>query len=115
MSSVFRPLSLVIDEAIDSNQSVRQLKSDVAVLKSDVTVLKTDVAVLKTDVRSLRDGQRYLGLTMEAMQHDLKLILDAVIPVKARAAQVDQVIDMVDRHEIRLSVVESVVRDRIKG
>ena len=101
MGSVFSPLRLVIDEVIESNQSVLQLKSD--------------VTVLKTDVRSLRDGQRYLGLTMEAMQHDLKLILDAVIPVKARAAQVDQVIDMVERHEIRLSVVESVVRDRIKG
>ena len=49
---------------------------------------------------------------MEDMQHNQKLILEAVIPAKQRAAQVDEVYAKVDDHEYRLSAVESVIKAR---
>ena len=127
-------LRLVIDETIEQNQSIRVLKSDVAELKSDVAELKTDVAGLKTDVaglkegqqrleegqrrleegqRRLDDGQTYLGLTMEDLKKNLNLLIDAVIPAKARAAQIDQVVDTSDRQEARLGALESAFRNHI--
>ena len=136
-------LRLVIDETIEQNQSIRVLKSDVAELKSDVAELKTDVAGLKSDVaelktdvaglktdvaglkegqqrleegqRRLDDGQTYLGLTMEDLKKNLNLLIDAVIPAKARAAQIDQVVDTSDRQEARLGALESAFRHHISG
>ena len=99
-------LRLVIDETIEQNQSIRVLKSDVAELKSDV-------AGLKEGQQRLEDGQTYLGLTMEDLKKNLNLLIDAVIPAKARAAQIDQVVDTSDRQEARLGALESAFRNHI--
>ena len=120
-------LRLVIDETIEQNQSIRVLKSDVAELKSDVAELKSDVAGLKEGQQRLEerqqrleegqqrleDGQTYLGLTMEDLKKNLNLLIDAVIPAKARAAQIDQVVDTSDRQEARLGALESAFRHHI--
>lgn len=63
------------------------------------------MGVLKKDVK-------YLTGMMEDMQHTQKLILDAVVPAKQRAAQLYKVCVRVDDHEHRISAVESVIKTR---
>ena len=107
-----RALKLLINETIEENPSICTLKTDVGVLKTDVGVLKTDVGVLKQDVRELKSSVNYLGVMMEDMQHNQKLILDAVIPAQQRAAQTDAVVAKVENHEHRICAVEAVIKER---
>ena len=101
-------LRLVIDEVIEQNQSIHMLKADVAGLKADV-------AGLKEGQQRLEDGQTYISVTMEALHKDLRLILDAVIPAKARAAQLDQVVDTAERQEARLGALETAFKEHVSG
>ena len=94
-------LRLVIDEVIEQNQSIHMLKAD--------------VAGLKEGQQRLEDGQTYISVTMEALHKDLRLILDAVIPAKARAAQLDQVVDTAERQEARLGALETAFKEHVSG
>ena len=118
-----KAIKILINEAIDGNPTVCNLKSDVAILKSDVASIKTkqdehsrDIQELKTDVKELKSNVIYLGVMMEDMKQQQQLILDAVIPAKQRASQVDNVVSKVDDHEHRLCAVESMIKGRdLKG
>ena len=121
-------IKAVVDAAIEENQSIKDLKGDVAVLKTDVTELKTDVAELKTDVAELKitankhslkldrldEKIHHQGLLFESMQKDLKLILDAVIPARERVMQIDRVEDAVHQHDHRLNAVEITLKDHLR-
>ena len=96
----------------DLKSDVKDLKSDVKDLKSDVKDLKSDVKELKSDVTELKSNVFSLGVMMEEMKQQQQQILDAVIPAKQRAAQVDAVFNQVDDHEHRLCAVETVIKER---
>ena len=125
----------IVDAAIEENQSIKCLKTDVDVLKADGAVLKADVAVLKEDVAGLKvdvaslkvtaqtHGQKldrleekshHHGIIFESMQRDLKLILDAVIPAKERAMQVDRIEGVVEQHDHRLHAVEITLKSHLR-
>ena len=120
-------LKSTIDAAIEENHTVINLQNDVSLLKADVAILKTDVAILKTDVAALKvehkktnqrldlltDDFHKFGLRMESMQRDIKVILDAVIPAKQRAEQIDHVEAMVEGHEHRLCAVEISIKKHL--
>ena len=100
-----RDLKKVIHETIEENPSIITLKSDVAGLKSDVARLETKMDQF--------DGQLFeTRATMDEMQRDMKLILDAVIPAQARVTQIDQVVEKVDHHEHRIGAIETWISDR---
>ena len=96
----------------EHSRDIRELKSDVKDLKSDVKDLKSDVKELKSDVTELKSNVFSLGVMMEEMKQQQQQILDAVIPAKQRAAQVDAVFNQVDDHEHRLCAVEAVIKER---
>ena len=52
-------------------------------------------------------------LIQEDMHQTLKLVLDAVMPAQKRGEQIEQISDVVDNHEIRITVVEDVVKDHL--
>jgi len=136
-----KALRLTIDDAIEHNQSICQLKTDVGTLKTDVATLKTDVAILKVDAADLKkgqlrlearqqhleagqmrleagqhkleEGQTYLGVTMESMQRDLKLVLEALIPANAKAAKIGQIEDVTQQHEGRIGALENAFKSHI--
>jgi hypothetical protein len=114
-------IKAVVDAAIEENQSIKDLKGDVAELKTDVAVLKTDVAELKITAKKhsqkldhLDEKIHHQGLLFESMQKDLKLILDAVIPAKERVMQIDRVEDLVDQHDHRLNALEITLKDHLR-
>jgi chromosome segregation ATPase len=129
-------IKMVVDAAIEENQSIKDLKTDVSVLKTDVSALKTDVSALKTDVSVLKTDVAELkvtaakhsqkldrldekihhqGLLFENMQKDLKLILDAVIPSKERVMQINKIEDLVDQHDHRLHALEITLKDHVRS
>ena len=107
-----RDLKKVIHETIEENPSIITLKSDVAGLKSDVAGLKSDVARIDSKMDQFNEQLFETRATVDEMQRDIKLILDAVIPAKARATQIDQVVEKVDHHEYRIGAIETWITDR---
>jgi len=93
-----RDLKKVIHETIEENPSIITLKSDVARLESKMDQFNEHFFETRA--------------TMDEMQRDMKLILDAVIPAQARATQIDQVVEKVDHHEHRLGAIETWISDR---
>ena len=67
------------------------------------------------DGRLTAMGQEFheFRLLQEDMEQTLKLVLDAVIPAQKRGEQIEQISDAVDNHEIRITVVEDVVKDHL--
>jgi outer membrane murein-binding lipoprotein Lpp len=64
-------LLVVIDEAIEKNSTINNLKSDVAILKSDVAILKSDVAILKSDVAILKSDVAILKSDVQSLTHQV--------------------------------------------
>jgi hypothetical protein len=62
---------------------------------------------------SIEDEFRRFRLIQEDMQQTLRVIMDAVIPAQKRGEQIEQNSDAVDNHEIRITVVEDVVKDHL--
>ena len=134
-------LKNTIDSAIDENSTIRLMQSDTAELKTDVAGMKTDIISLKNHataqgqrldrlsgtvdqltgtvdqltgtVDRLSESHHLLGLRVESMQGDIKLILDAVLPAKQRAEQIDRVEASVEDHEDRLCAVELTVKKHL--
>ena len=119
-------LLVVIDEAIEKNSTINNLKSDVAILKSDVAILKSDVQSLTHQVNHhsvliaantkaidrLTSEQFRLNGLMEDMGSDIKKLVEMLLPSKRRDEQFDRLDITVEQHENRLCAVEATIKDR---
>ncbi len=84
--------------------------------------LKANVADLKVASRShsraihkLSVEQHRMGLLMDEMRSDIKLMVDVLLPRKRREEQFDTMEDKVEQHEDRLVAVEDTVKDHIQN
>ena len=107
-------IKAVVDAAIEGNQSIKDLKGDVAVLKIDVAELKITANKHSLKLDRLDERIHHQGLLFESMQKDLKLILDVVIPARERVMQIDRVEDAVHQHDHRLNAVEITLKDHLR-
>lgn len=106
-------LKSIVDTAIEENQSIKILKLDVSALKEDVADLKVTVEKHGQKLDRLEEKVHHHGIIFESMQRDLKLILDAVIPLKERAMQADQIERVVNDHDHRLNAVEITLKSHL--
>ncbi len=95
-------MKVLVSETIDDNHSIRNLKQDVVAIKADIAQ------------NNQRHNARfdYLDGMIESIQGDIRLILDALIPVKRREEQIIEIGTTVENHEVRICAVESVVKSR---
>ena len=112
-----------------------EMKADIVEMKADIVELKSDVKSLKVAVKNLENttarleqrqdtmqdsldrleaNHHYQCLKMEEMDHNIKLILDAVIPAQGRAERIDHLEDTAARHEARLTAVEVTVKELVR-
>jgi len=127
-------LRQTIDDAIEHNQSICQLKTDAGTLKTEITDLKKGQLRLESrqhhleagqmrleagqmrleaGQRNLKEGQTYLGVTMESMQRDLKLVLEALIPANAKAEKISQIEDVTQHHDGRIGALETAFKSHL--
>ena len=64
----------LIDEGIDHNQTIKELKADVA-------ELKTDVAGLKTEMTEVKVEQHRQGIMLEELRDNVNLIVEGLSPL----------------------------------
>ena len=120
-------LRQTIDDAIEHNQSICQLKTDAGTLKTEIADLKKGQLRLESrqhhleagqmrleaGQRNLKEGQTYLGVTMESMQRDLKLVLEALIPANAKAEKISQIEDVTQHHDGRIGALETAFKSHL--
>ncbi len=105
---------MVIDSAIEENQSIKNIKGEVSVLKADDVAFKIEATKHCQKLDRLDDKIHHQGLVLESMQRDLKLILNAVIPSKERIAQIEKIETLVEQHDRRIHALEMTLRDHLR-
>ena len=114
----------LVNEAIEENPTIQELKSDVAGLKTDVAGLKTAVQetnhrldgfIINTNERfdQLDEKVSYIGVMYESLQKDMKIVLEALVPARQRVVQIDQIEERVEDHDHRINAVEITVKGHL--
>jgi hypothetical protein len=84
-------------------------------LQSSLTInaIRADVSVLKADVCHIKEEQQRQGLVQDSIQSDIKRILDVVSHPAKKTEDIDPIKAILDTHETRISVSESVLKQHI--
>lgn len=110
----------LIDEGIEKNKTIVELKADVAELKADVAVLKADVAWLKRgfqrheiELKNLNERMHKQGILMEELRDHLKIIAEAVSPLLKKSESIDDLNQKLENNVDHIVVVESALKSHI--
>ena len=90
-----------VNEVIDHNPTIVEMKSNVAELKSDVAELKTE--------------QHRQGLILEDVQSNMRTIAQAISPLLAKSEKIDRL----ETHQVaqrdEIEVTQAVLREHIRS
>ena len=105
----------LIDEGIDHNQTIKELKADVAELKTDVAGLKTDVAGLKTEMTEVKVEQHRQGIMLEELRDNVNLIVEGLSPLLQKSESMGAVDERLDENSEEISVVKTALKSHINN
>ena len=99
-------LHSIITKAIDESPKINQMDGRLTRIEDRLTGAEDRLGSIEQEFHEFR-------LIQEDMQQTLRVIMDAVIPAQKRGEQIEQISEAVDNHEIRITVVEDVVKDHL--
>ena len=98
----------LIDEVIDNNKTIKELKADVAELKTDVAGLKTEM----TDVKVEQHLQRIM---LEELCDNVNLIVEGLSPLLQKSESMGAVDERLDENSEEISVVKTPLKSHINN
>ena len=101
-----KELQNIVTKAIEESPKINQMDGRLTRVEDRLTKVEDRLSSIEKEFHEFR-------LIQEDMQQTMRVIMDALIPSQKRGEQIEQLADVVDNHEIRISVVETVVKDRL--
>jgi hypothetical protein len=106
-------LHAIIIKGIEESPKINQMDSRLTRVEDRLTKGEDRLTKGEDRLGSIEQEFHEFRLIQEDMQQTLRVITDAVIPAQKRGEQIEQISDAVDNHEIRITVVEDVVKDHL--
>ena len=75
-------------------------------MRSHLVTIDTRLGVLESDVAELKIGQHEMGLKMDDMGDNIRIILDALIPTLKGRERAETLERRVESHELRLDLCD---------
>ena len=116
MTSDLSLLKSTINEVIEENQTIRNITTRMDGVESEIKCLRgemnTKFGKMDTKISALAEMQHRQGLQLEHMQDDMKLILEALVPLTKKAERFDQIDSKFENYDVRLCAVEITLKSQ---